>query len=57
MDYESIASDKTRLTWRMTFEPGMGDQVREFLSAANEQNFDRLAAVLSANHVGKAEVP
>ncbi len=39
---------KTRLTWRMAFDsPDEGERVREFIAIANEQNFDRLEAVLA----------
>lgn len=39
--------DGARLTWRMEFDdPSEGDAVRAFVLAANEENFDRLAAVL-----------
>jgi uncharacterized protein YndB with AHSA1/START domain len=38
-----------RLTWRMRFATAAEHaQVKDFVQAANEQNFDRLAAVLSA---------
>ena len=37
----------TRLTWRMAFESAEEDaRVRPFVLEANEQNFDRLAALL-----------
>lgn len=37
-----------RLTWRMVFEdPDEAAKLREFIVAANEQNFDRLEAVLA----------
>jgi uncharacterized protein YndB with AHSA1/START domain len=35
----------TRLTWVMSFE-SVGDDVREFIARANEENFDRLEAHL-----------
>jgi uncharacterized protein YndB with AHSA1/START domain len=39
----------TELTWRMRFaDPAEGERVRAFVVPANEQNFDRLAALLSA---------
>ena len=39
---------KTRLTWRMVFEADeRNENLRAFIVAANEQNFDRLAAHLS----------
>jgi len=38
----------TRLTWRMTFdEAAECGRVREFIAAANEQNFDRLESCLT----------
>jgi uncharacterized protein YndB with AHSA1/START domain len=40
---------KTRLTWRMLFESAAeASRLRSFISEANEQNFDRLAAHLAA---------
>jgi uncharacterized protein YndB with AHSA1/START domain len=40
---------KTRLTWRMLFESAAeATRLRSFISEANEQNFDRLAAHLVA---------
>lgn len=42
------ARDGTRLTWRMSFEDtDENREIEKFLSAANEQNFDRLEALLS----------
>lgn len=39
----------TRVTWRMRFDsPEEGERVRSFIATANEQNFDRLAALLAA---------
>ena len=39
----------TEVTWRMRFDdPAEGERLRAFLGPANEQNFDRLAAHLSA---------
>jgi uncharacterized protein YndB with AHSA1/START domain len=39
----------TRLTWSMSFEDTQDNRdIEKFLAAANEQNFDRLEAVLSA---------
>lgn len=35
----------TRLTWHMLFETDEGEQMRGFITAANEENFDRLEAV------------
>ena len=38
----------TRLTWHMQFEsPGEAAGIASFVAQANQQNFDRLAAVLS----------
>lgn len=40
----------TRLTWRMQFESAAErEKLKDFIAAANEQNFDRLAACLSGN--------
>lgn len=40
----------TEVTWDMRFDdPAEAEKLREFLGPANEQNFDRLAAHLSAN--------
>ncbi|SFB47808.1 Uncharacterized conserved protein YndB, AHSA1/START domain [Rhizobium sp. NFR07] len=42
------ADADTRLTWRMSFEDTEENrQIEKLLRAANEQNFDRLEAVLS----------
>jgi hypothetical protein len=39
---------KTRVTWRMVFESATEcAAMRNFIAAANEQNFDRLAAQLA----------
>ena len=39
----------TRLTWRMSFEDTQDNRdIEKFLSAANEQNLDRLEALLTA---------
>ena len=41
--------DRTELTWEMIFtDPAEAEKVRAFILPANEQNFDRLAAHLSA---------
>ena len=38
----------TELTWRMRFaDPAEGEKLRTFLLGANEQNFDRLEALLA----------
>jgi uncharacterized protein YndB with AHSA1/START domain len=40
----------TRLTWLMQFEPSADNAAMEpFIMAANEQNFDRLAAFMGQN--------
>ncbi|MBW9086610.1 SRPBCC domain-containing protein [Rhizobium wenxiniae] len=42
-------AEGTRLTWRMSFEDTeQNREIEKFLSAANEQNFDRLEAVLTS---------
>lgn len=42
------ADEGTRLTWRMSFEDTEDNrEIEKFLSAANEQNLDRLEAHLS----------
>ncbi|MBL9188983.1 MAG: SRPBCC family protein [Opitutaceae bacterium] len=39
----------TQVTWRMLFDdPAEAARLRDFIAAANEQNFDRLEAVLAA---------
>jgi len=39
----------TELTWELRFDdPAAGEKIRAFLLTANEENFDRLAAYLSA---------
>jgi len=41
--------DRTEVTWTMRFtDPAEGERVRPFIVPANEENFDRLAAHLSA---------
>ncbi len=41
--------DSTELTWELLFsDPAESEKVRPFIVPANEQNFDRLAAHLSA---------
>ncbi len=43
-------NDGTELTWEMRFaDPAEAERVRAFVVPANEQNFDRLAAHLSAS--------
>jgi uncharacterized protein YndB with AHSA1/START domain len=45
---------KTELTWRQRFDdPAEGERLRGFLTGANEENLDRLAAVLA----GKSSTP
>jgi uncharacterized protein YndB with AHSA1/START domain len=47
-DYEDIGG-RTRLTWRMLFDTVEEyERVKQFVVPANEQNFDRLAAHLTA---------
>jgi uncharacterized protein YndB with AHSA1/START domain len=46
MTYETEGSG-TRLTWRMHPESDEGEKMRGFLSAANEENFERLEAHLA----------
>ena len=42
-------SGKTLLTWRMVFEPNKDNAtIKGFIASSNEENFDRLAAHLSA---------
>ncbi|MES2439506.1 MAG: SRPBCC family protein [Verrucomicrobiota bacterium] len=42
---------KTRLTWNMRFaDRTQSEKLRDFLNQANQQNFDRLEAVLDASH-------
>lgn len=48
MTFEPLAGSQTRLTWRMVFDDRREvEKLGSFLVAANEQNFDRLAAVLA----------
>ncbi|HEY0944296.1 MAG TPA: SRPBCC family protein [Opitutaceae bacterium] len=47
MTYDEVAGGQTRLTWRMHFEKtAENEKLKDVLAAANEQNFDRLAAWL-----------
>ena len=47
--------DGTRLTWRMLFEKNAENlKIKAFIAAANEQNFDRLAAVLASTTKGES---
>ena len=44
----SPTEDGTRLTWRMLFEKNAENlKLKKFIAAANEQNFERLEAVLA----------
>jgi uncharacterized protein YndB with AHSA1/START domain len=48
MTYADVPGNKTALSWRMVFENTAENQrLKEFLFAANEQNLDRLAAILA----------
>jgi uncharacterized protein YndB with AHSA1/START domain len=48
----------TRLTWHMLFEHDEGEKMREFLATANEENFDRLEALLrESEHHTPANIP
>jgi uncharacterized protein YndB with AHSA1/START domain len=48
MAFEDEAG-RTRVTWRTRFESaGEAERVREVFAAANEENFDRLAALLAS---------
>lgn len=47
MTYARAGERRTELTWRMRFESaGEAERVRAVVTAANEQNFDRLEALL-----------
>lgn len=47
-------SGGTRLHWRMLFEPTEETlQLKKFIAAANEQNFDRLEALLQQLNEGR----
>ena len=47
MTYAEAGAGKTRLTWRMSFDdPAESEKLRAFIAKANEQNFDRLEALL-----------
>jgi hypothetical protein len=46
MDFAQEGSG-TRLTWRMSFDENEGEKLRTFIAAANEENFDRLQALVS----------
>lgn len=52
-DFEAVGPDQTRLTFRMQFETvAECERVKVFAVECNEQNFDRLAALLAANPTG-----
>jgi len=42
MTYETEGNHTTRLTWHMAFAAPLADDIRDFITNANEQNFDRL---------------
>lgn len=47
MSFEAVP-EGTRLTWQMVFEPNpSNEKLRDFIVAANEENFDRLEACLN----------
>jgi uncharacterized protein YndB with AHSA1/START domain len=49
MTFEDVGGSGTRLTWRMRLEDSPeNERLRDFLAAANEQNFNRLAHVLES---------
>lgn len=43
MTYQAEGEGNTRLTWQMDFTTANDDELRAFITTANEQNFDRLA--------------
>jgi uncharacterized protein YndB with AHSA1/START domain len=48
MDFEALGPGRSRLHWRMRFDsPAEAERVRALVLEANEQNFDRLAALLA----------
>lgn len=48
MTYTDASGGRTQLTWRMVFpRTPENERLERFLHGANEQNFDRLAAVLA----------
>ncbi len=52
MTFEPAAGGQTRLTWRMVFDDRSEvEKLGSFIAAANEQNFDRLAAVLAKSSI------
>jgi uncharacterized protein YndB with AHSA1/START domain len=55
MTFADEGAGRTRLTWRMQFDSAEeAGRVREFILAANEENFDRLAAELGRGTGGSA---
>lgn len=47
MRYDELSDSSCRLTWEMTFDSEEHlSNMREFIQPANEQNFDRLNAIL-----------
>lgn len=48
MTFEEIEGNKTRLTWRQEFETAEEcEKVRVYAAPANQENFDKLAALLT----------
>ena len=45
----AACGDRTELIWRMTFDSHENAGFRDFITQANEQNFDRLEAHLAAS--------
>ena len=57
MAFEAVDAGRTRLRWRMRFDsPAEAERVRAFVVQANEQNFDRLEAVLGIRSVGDPHI-
>jgi uncharacterized protein YndB with AHSA1/START domain len=55
-DFEAAGPDQTRLTFRMQFETvAECDRVKVFAVECNEQNFDRLSALLATIPAGASE--
>ena len=55
MSFEALGETSTRLTWEMVSEPSPEiERARDFIPQANEQNFDRLAAVLAGSRSERA---
>jgi uncharacterized protein YndB with AHSA1/START domain len=53
MTYDAVDEVTTRLHWCMRFDsPAEAARVRQFILAANEQNFDRLESVLGVGRPG-----